>query len=60
MDYSLFGSVTTVAMLAVFMGIVAWACSSRRNADFERAAQLPFDGDEQPLCSTDAAAGKKS
>ena len=47
MDYSTLGSVTTVVMLVVFLGIVAWACSSRRNADFDEAARVPFE-DEPP------------
>jgi cytochrome c oxidase cbb3-type subunit 4 len=48
MDYSTFGSVMTVVMLVVFLGIVAWACSSKRNADFEEAARVPFEDDATP------------
>ena len=34
-DYSTFSSVMTVVMLVVFLGIVAWAYSSKRRAQFD-------------------------
>lgn len=43
MDYSTFGSVMTVVMLMVFLAIVAWACSPKRNTQFAAAARLPFE-----------------
>jgi cytochrome c oxidase cbb3-type subunit 4 len=49
MDYSTFSSLMTVVMLAVFLGIVAWACSSRRRAAFDEAARVPFEEDA-PVC----------
>jgi cytochrome c oxidase cbb3-type subunit IV len=36
---------TLVAMLA-FIGIVAWAWSRRRQADFDHAASLPLEEDD--------------
>jgi cytochrome c oxidase cbb3-type subunit 4 len=36
--------ITVLAMLS-FLGIVAWAWSSRRKADFEAAARLPLEED---------------
>jgi cytochrome c oxidase cbb3-type subunit 4 len=45
MDYSLFSSVMTVVMLAVFLGIVVWACSSKRRAAFDEAARVPLEDD---------------
>jgi cytochrome c oxidase cbb3-type subunit 4 len=47
MDIILFHSIWTVLMLIAFIGIWAWAWSSRRKGDFDAAAQLPFadDGD---------------
>jgi cytochrome c oxidase cbb3-type subunit 4 len=45
MDYSTFSSLMTVVMLVVFLGIVAWAYSSRRSAAFEEAARVPFEED---------------
>ncbi|MCP5352685.1 MAG: cbb3-type cytochrome c oxidase subunit 3 [Chromatiales bacterium] len=41
-------SIWTVVALLVFLGIVAWAWSSRRKADFEEASRLPLD-DDQPV-----------
>ncbi len=42
MDVNVLRSVTTLFMFLVFIGIVFWAMSSRRRADFDDAAQLPF------------------
>jgi cytochrome c oxidase cbb3-type subunit IV len=47
-DYSTFSSVMTVVMLVVFLGIVAWAYSGKRRAQFEEAARVPFDDDATP------------
>lgn len=61
MDYSTIGSVMTVVMLVVFLAIVAWACSSRRSAQFEAAARVPFEEDiEPPRRAADGARGEKS
>lgn len=47
MDINMIRAGVTVAALITFLGIVAWAWSSRRRADFEAAARLPLDeGDE--------------
>jgi cytochrome c oxidase cbb3-type subunit 4 len=35
----------TVASFVTFIGIVWWAWSKRRAADFEEAANLPFQQD---------------
>ncbi|HWD15602.1 MAG TPA: CcoQ/FixQ family Cbb3-type cytochrome c oxidase assembly chaperone [Casimicrobiaceae bacterium] len=40
--YALLSSVITVLSLALFIGIVAWACSARRRDAFARAANAPF------------------
>jgi len=42
MDINDIRSAITVLSLLVFLGIVAWAWSSRRRAAFAEAAQLPF------------------
>ena len=42
MDINTLRSVTTVVSFLVFVGIMAWAWSKRRSADFEEAANLPF------------------
>jgi cytochrome c oxidase cbb3-type subunit 4 len=46
MDINTIRTVITVAAFLTFLGIVAWAWSSRRSADFEAAARLPFDEDD--------------
>ncbi len=35
----------TVLLLIIFVGIVLWAFSSRRKADFDEAARLPLEDD---------------
>ena len=45
MDVNILRSITTVLALVVFLGIVFWAWSKRRSADFEQAANLPFEQD---------------
>lgn len=45
MDINSLRSITTVAALVVFLGIVWWAWSKSRKNDFEQAARLPFEQD---------------
>ncbi len=45
MDINLIRSVITAVLFAVFVGIVLWAWSKGRRADFEAAARLPLDDD---------------
>jgi len=45
MDINTLRSVTTVASLLVFLGIVWWAWSKKRKGDFDEAARLPFEQD---------------
>ena len=52
-DYSTFSSAMTVVMLVVFLGIVAWAYSAKRRAQFDEAARVPFE-DEAALRHDDA------
>ena len=40
---------TPVWVWLTFLGIVAWAWSSRRKTDFDEAARLPFLDDESAL-----------
>jgi cytochrome c oxidase cbb3-type subunit 4 len=46
MDINVMRSAVTVVSLLIFLGIVAWAWSKRNRAEFEDAANLPFQ-DEQ-------------
>jgi len=39
-------SLFTVISFATFVGIMLWAWSARRKADFDAAAQLPFADEE--------------
>lgn len=45
MDVNTLRSITTVVALVAFLGIVWWAWSKNRKADFEQAANLPFEQD---------------
>ena len=36
----------TLVMLVAFAGVVAWAWSRKRRGDFDAAAQLPLEEDE--------------
>ena len=42
MDINVLRSAITVVSLLTFVGIVIWAWSRRNQADFDEAAQLPF------------------
>lgn len=42
MDYGTFRGIVTVGMLILFIGIYAWAYSSRRKKGFDEAANLVF------------------
>ncbi len=45
MDINTLRSISTVAALLVFLGIVWWAWSKNRKKDFDEAARLPFEQD---------------
>lgn len=45
MDINTLRSITTLVSFGVFVGIVWWAWSKHRAADFEEAANLPFEQD---------------
>ncbi|HEX4943667.1 MAG TPA: cbb3-type cytochrome c oxidase subunit 3 [Usitatibacteraceae bacterium] len=49
MDINAIRSGITVVALITFLAIVAWAWSSRRRADFEAAARLPLDEEEDAI-----------
>jgi cytochrome c oxidase cbb3-type subunit IV len=49
MDIGLFRSIMTVVLFAAFIGIVLWAWSSRRSADFEAASRLAVNDGEDEL-----------
>jgi cytochrome c oxidase cbb3-type subunit IV len=43
MDYVLLSSMMTVVMLVVFLGIIVWAWSAKRQAAFDAAARVPLE-----------------
>lgn len=45
MDMNLMRALWTAVLFVVFIGIVWWAWSGRRKADFEAAARLPLEDD---------------
>jgi cytochrome c oxidase cbb3-type subunit 4 len=45
MDVGLAGAVGTILAMAAFLGVVAWAWSRKRKADFDAAARLPLEED---------------
>ena len=44
-DIMILRATFTVVSLCLFVGIAFWAFSRRNRADFEEAAQLPFNED---------------
>lgn len=44
-DINTLRSLGTVVCFAIFVGILRWAWSRRRSADFSAAANLPFEQD---------------
>lgn len=45
LDINTLRSLATVVSFVMFIGIMVWAYSSRKTADFEEAARLPFEQD---------------
>lgn len=43
MDINTLRSLVTLVSFVTFIGIVLWAWSKRRSADFSEAANLPFE-----------------
>jgi cytochrome c oxidase cbb3-type subunit 4 len=55
MDMVTLRSVMTLVAFVTFLGIVAWAWSSRRKTDFDEAARLPFDSEDSDLAQAGRA-----
>ncbi len=56
MSVSFVQSVWTVMAMVVFIGIVVWAYSSRKKADFEQAGRMAMDDDKPVSDSMNNAA----
>jgi cytochrome c oxidase cbb3-type subunit 4 len=39
-------SIWTIVVMVLFLGIVVWAYSSKRQVKFDEAARLPLDDDD--------------
>lgn len=52
MDIYLAHSIWTVMMFVLFIGIVLWAWSGKREDAFREAANLPLEDDEPHLTQT--------
>ncbi len=48
MTIPMFHSLWTIAVLAIFIGIIFWAYSKHRRVDFDEAANLPLEDDQPP------------
>jgi cytochrome c oxidase cbb3-type subunit 4 len=46
MDINDLRSAVTVIGLLLFLGLVVWVFSGRRQSAFDAAARLPFEGDQ--------------
>lgn len=44
-DVNTLRSLVTVVSFLTFVGIIVWAYSRKNSADFEKAANLPFEQD---------------
>ncbi len=45
MDVAMFHSWWTVLLVAIFVGIVVWAFSAKRQPRFDAAARMPLEDD---------------
>ena len=52
MDLSVFHSIWTVALFVLFIGIWAWAWSSKRKPGFDAAARLPLEENDDNTLTT--------
>lgn len=59
MTISLFHSLWTIAVLAIFIGIIIWAFSKGRKTAFDEAANLPLEDDVMPTNNTDDKAEQR-
>ena len=53
MSMGLIHSIWTLLLVAIFIGIIAWAFSRRRKQSFDAAARMPLEDDDVPDTSGD-------
>ena len=47
MNFGLIHTVWTILLMAIFIGIIAWAWSSKRKERFDKAARAPLDDEDE-------------
>ena len=57
MDLGLIRGVITVVLFVAFIGMWIWAWSSKRQSDFEQAANLPLE--DEPLMADTTTSGRE-
>ena len=50
---SLIFSIWTVIVLILFIGIVVWAWSNNKKTEFDAAAMIPFNEDEDEIITSE-------
>ncbi|PKH56374.1 CcoQ/FixQ family Cbb3-type cytochrome c oxidase assembly chaperone [Shewanella sp. Choline-02u-19] len=58
MDYGTLRGIITIVVMVTFIGIFAWAYSSRRKKQFDEAANLVFSDEEKTEVSKDSGEKK--
>lgn len=58
MSYGDFQGVITLVLMAIFIGIVIWAYSSKRKQQFDEAANLVFADEESDASDTEKGSHK--
>lgn len=58
MDYGTLQGIITIVVMLTFVGIFAWAYSSRRKKQFDEAANLVFSDEEINKASKDSGEQK--
>ncbi|QYJ80459.1 cbb3-type cytochrome oxidase subunit 3 [Shewanella acanthi] len=58
MDYGTLQGILTLIVMLTFVGIFAWAYSSRRQKAFDEAANLVFSDEELTKVSKDSGENK--
>lgn len=59
MDINTIRGLLTLILLILFLGIVAWAYSSKRKKDFDEAARLPLQDEDDPTNNRESRKDKR-
>lgn len=57
MDINDLRGLSTLLLMAAFIGLIVWAYSKNRKKDFDEAANLPFADEAQPPENAEAHGG---